>query len=226
MNRRIDKIHRCYKTIREMLLDRGYIEDEDDPSTKLHIKCAEDVEFMRNTLSQLDKEPQKALLKLQMIRQHAMFDKILYIFFVNEKIGVRTIHNYVSIMGQHQPPVNHAILVSVSNEAVLTPFAVKCITELYNTEGKIIEHFYLNDLLMNITKHQLQPPKIVICTPEEKEQVLKGYKLKESQMHWILQSDPLSKYFGLQQNDVLKIIRYSETTGKTLFYRICKNEGD
>jgi len=221
MNRSIEKIHRCYLTIREILKDRGYVEDEDDPTTKRQIRYAEDIKYFKKALVDLNKEPQRCFKKLRMLRHHAMFDKPIYVFFVGAKIGVANVNHYSTIMSEHNPPVHHAILVSVFSEAVLTPFADVRIRALKNEEGQIIEHFYLSQLLINIKNHELQPPKIEICTPEEKEEILKGYKLKETQLHWIVESDPLSKYFGLQPKDMLKITRYSETTGKAVLYRIC-----
>lgn len=221
MNRDVDKMYKCYETLREMLKDRGYLEDEEDSLTKRQIKYATDVNHMKKALKDYTKNPLHALKKLQMLRHHAMFDRSIYVFFVNCKIGVTTIKHYTTLMEKHVPPVNHCILVSVVSDAVLTPFAVGAINALQSNEGKIVEHFYLSDLLINITKHELQPPKIEICTQEEKDEVLSGYKLKESQLHWIVNTDPLAKYFGLQPRDVLKITRYSETTGKSSFYRIC-----
>lgn len=223
MNRKIEKIHRCYTTIRQMLIDRGFVEDEDDETTKTQIGYVNNRPLLEKALSQLDKKPRETLDKLTMIRENAMTGEIIYIFFVHEKIGVRTISGYLEVMDKHKPPVKRAILVSVTANAVLTPFAVKSIHEA-RQDNKTIEHFYISDLLVNITKHQLQPPKIKICTPQEKEEHLAMFNLKKSNLNEITVSDPISRYFGLKIGDVIKITRFSESAGKYNTFRICVDD--
>ena len=72
--------------------------------------------------------------------------------------------------------VSRAILVSIPNQqksvsgdhSILTPFAIKEIGKYHDNDGKIIEHFYLNELTTNILDHELQPKSIKILTNEEK----------------------------------------------------------
>lgn len=217
----LDEMFKCYGIVREMLRDRGYLEDEDDPLTKRQIKYATSRDDMKKVLEGFSEDPIKTMKRLRLTRHHAMFNKTIYVFFVGSNIGVTQINHYNEIMSRHDPPVNHAILISVFGGSSLTPFALGRINELNNENGKIIEHFHINDLQFNITKHRLQPKKIEICTCEEKAQLLSGYRLKETQIPSIPQSNDLAKYFGLQIGDVLKCIRYSESVGEYNYYRIC-----
>ena len=82
-----------------------------------------------------------------------------------------------------------------------------------------IEVFTLGDLVVNITEHELVP-KHLLLSPEDKELLLKRYKIKEHQLPKILLSDPVARYLGLKRGDVVKIIRVSETAGKYITYRI------
>lgn len=81
-----------------------------------------------------------------------------------------------------------------------------------------MEFFKEAELMVNITEHTLVPKHLPL-TQEDKEALLKRYKLKESQLPRIRVSDPVSKYFGMQRGQVFKIIRSSETAGRYVTYR-------
>ena len=82
-----------------------------------------------------------------------------------------------------------------------------------------MKFFKENDLIVNITHHELVPKHLKL-NREEKE-LLTRYRLKESQLPRIQREDPVARYLGLKRGEIVKIIRRSETSGRYASYRIC-----
>ena len=99
----------------------------------------------------------------------------------------------------------------------ITPSANKI---LPTAAPAVIETFPEASLVVNITHHELVPKHIRLSEAEKKE-LLKRYRLKESQLPRIQRMDPVALYLGLKRGEVIKIIRKSETSGRYASYRIC-----
>lgn len=206
----VSKLYRVRFTVLQLLRDRGYAVMEDDKDLNLSRQ-----EFEENFQNSGYKREFLTMLKQ---RQNNTTDQI-YVFFTEEvrgkALGVKPIAAKAERM--ERDGVDRAIVVLQTG---LTPYARQAV-ERVNDAGKFrIEVFLENELLVNITHHQLVPAHVVLSTTD-KHVLLKRYNLKETQLPKIQKTDPVARYYGLAQGQVVKITRPSETAGRYVTYRLC-----
>lgn len=83
------------------------------------------------------------------------------------------------------------------------------------------EHFMVEELQFNPTKHVLVP-RHRIMTQTESQALVKSLRCEKSNLPTILTTDVISRYFGAQCGDVVEIVRNSQTTGTALYYRVVR----
>ncbi|KAI0563972.1 RNA polymerase I II III common subunit [Gracilaria domingensis] len=143
----------------------------------------------------------------------------IFVFFPDEERGKSVGVDVVSAITKRMENnvVNNALMILQTG---LTPTA-KGAVEKMSASGKcLLEVFIENELLVNITHHQLVP-RHELMSEESKRALLRRYKLKESQLPRIQRTDPIARYYGLVPGNVVKITRPSETAGRYVTYRLC-----
>ena len=130
-------------------------------------------------------------------------------------LGVKPIKNFIQEVVNKRMAYTGILVTS----APPTPTSMK-LTATLNPKENIVEIFQESELVVNITLHELVP-KHILLSNEEKAELLKRYRLKESQLPRIQRTDPVAKYLGLRRGQVVKIIRKSETAGRYASYRWC-----
>jgi DNA-directed RNA polymerase subunit H (RpoH/RPB5) len=100
---------------------------------------------------------------------------------------------------------------------IITP-DVKPFKQYLLKEG--FEIFELSYFMINIIKYFMQPEKIIILSEEEKKQLLKDYNCKLKDLPKITKNDPLTQYFNLKVDDVLKMVRNTDSSGIYVSYRV------
>lgn len=88
-------------------------------------------------------------------------------------------------------------------------------TEVFN------EVFFMINLLEHVCS-----PEYEVLTPDESKELLDTYHLSRRQMKLMLDSDPASLYLFLKKKQIVRIIRNSELTGKSVDYRIIVHKGN
>eukprot|EP00708_Paratrimastix_pyriformis_P002557 GAFH01001305.1.p3 GENE.GAFH01001305.1~~GAFH01001305.1.p3 ORF type:complete len:205 (-),score=29.73 GAFH01001305.1:1083-1697(-) len=197
----VDILFRVFRTLHEMLHDRGYLVSQADLDMTLQEfkdKYGDNPSMHRDTLT---------------IMAANAAGQSIFVFFPQEpKVGVAPLRAYFDRMIAEG--VKNAIVVVQDK---LSSFAKQSLVAM---AAKVhIEQFLQSELLVNITRHVLVPQHVPL-TPEQKALLLEKYKVKETQLPRIQLGDPVVRYFGLVRGQVVKIIRPSETAGRYITYRL------
>lgn len=141
----------------------------------------------------------------------------MFVFFPDEpKIGIKTIKTYCTRMQEEN--IHRAIVVV---QGGMTPSAKQSLVDM--APKYILEQFLESELLINITEHELVPEHVVM-TPEEKQELLQRYKLKENMLMRIQAGDPVARYFGLKRGQVSRKFQWERTQFKfELNFRLSKS---
>lgn len=203
-----ERLWRIRKTLMQMCHDRNYIVKQEELDQTLE-------EFKDEFGSKPSiGQPKRSELTILVMRYSDPSDQLI-VFFPDEKnskVGVKTLGQYCERMQAEK--IYRAILVVNSG---MTPSAKSVVTDML--PKYVLEMFTEQELLINITEHELVPMHQVL-TDEEKVELLKRYKITDNLLPRIQKSDPISRYYGVQSGQVFKIIRRSETAGRYVTYRL------
>ncbi|KAI5463467.1 RNA polymerase [Mariannaea sp. PMI_226] len=222
-SKEVVRLWRAWRTVHEMIADREYELAEEEVKISLDRfrdqYCMPDGSINRAKL-QFSARPSPSMIKKSTPpATDANPDPApdcgpIWVEFLNDKaFGVGQIRQFAKYTIENQ--YKTGIMVT---HVPLSPAARKTLISVENLAK--IECFLEDDLLVNITHHELVP-KHVLLSREEKTALLKRYRLKETQLPRILQKDPVARYLGLKRGNVVKIIRKSETAGRYASYRLC-----
>lgn len=209
-DRSISRLFRSFKTIKEMVRDRGYYISQEEIDMTLDEFRSKICDSMGN--------PQRKQMCFQAQPTAETLEKFpelgsLWVEFCDESsVGIKTMRNFCI----HITEKNFSTGLFIYQNSI-TPSANKLIPTV---SPSVIEIFQESDLIVNITHHELVPKHLKLSKDEKKE-LLERYRLKESQLPRIQREDPVARYLGLKRGEVVKIVRRSETSGRYASYRIC-----
>jgi DNA-directed RNA polymerase subunit H (RpoH/RPB5) len=195
------------KNLKEMLKDRG-----DDISL-----------FEEHELS-IDKdeyENDKNIIELQTSNTTIIFalTKNLRKLIINElKTCDADIDSFIKKYGN----MKNIILV-FNNDTISQPLVslLNKYDKLFQKNNGLLQYFHVEQLMFNPTKHEYVP-KHEKLTETEISELMKEYMIKSKlYMPVILHSDPIAKWLGLKQGDIVRITRYNENSGLSYYYRSC-----
>ena len=182
--------------ITKMLFNRGVIKEN-------HIDF-----HKSNAYNKLDQNDETSF-ELDDDESNILGSKTVYIKFIDRKITtirkVIDIETFMDLSGYK--------FVIVTN---IAPKAVKQIVEYKNTEL-----FYVSDLLINLIESILIP-KHYQLNEIEKEQFMSNYHISKNDLKNLKRmyvDDPVSRYYKLSIDDIVRIERPSITSGISIDYR-------
>jgi len=218
-DREASRVWRAWRTIHEMVADRGYQISEEEYSLPLadfqSRYCDSEGRPQRKALS-FSANPSERMMEVHAsLKPGAPPDcgPIWVEFLPEPSIGVKHAKLFVHRVKDGNYHTGIMVCINAPTAASLKSFAAV-------EKDCTVEIFLEENLLVNITKHELVP-KHVLLSKIEKKALLQRYRLRESQLPRIQKDDPVARYFGLKKGNVVKIIRRSETSGRYASYRLC-----
>ncbi len=91
-----------------------------------------------------------------------------------------------------------------------------------DNDNIMIQIFWIDTLLFNITKHELVPPMRILNEAEKQDIFEKANISNYNQFPLILKSDPVAKFYGMRKGELAEITRPSVTGGIYKNYRYCQ----
>mmetsp|Transcript_25022 Transcript_25022/g.64590 ORF Transcript_25022/g.64590 Transcript_25022/m.64590 type:complete len:208 (+) Transcript_25022:70-693(+) len=198
----LTRMFRVRRTVNEMLKDRDYLVGNEELGLT-----------REQFVDEFQKHGSRDQLTIMAMKKDDPTQGIFVFFPEDAKVGIKPIRKYCEKM--QEQGINRAILVV---QDAMTSHAKQALKETV-TLGLHMEHFQEAELLVNITQHVLVP-KHQVMSDDEKRELLRRYKLKDSQLPRIQQHDPVARYYGMTRGQVVKIIRPSETAGRYVTYRL------
>lgn len=208
----LQKLYNSRKVLLELLTDRGY-----DVSAYENFSMKEiDLMFKNaNSKASIEKNTLDIIIEKG---GHKLYVK----YIIANKVRLSNIQNLIQNMNEHILEQGDSMIIltreKLSNELNLDSL----IESIINNNKIIIQLFWIDTLVINITKHEFVPKHRVI-SEEEKILLLKKYSLTSyNQLPLILKNDPVAKYYGMKRCDIVEIKRESETAGEYISYRYCQ----
>ncbi|CZS92043.1 probable DNA-directed RNA polymerases I [Rhynchosporium agropyri] len=212
------RLWRAWRTVHEMVQDRGY--ELSDAEVKISFDdfksqyTTQDGSVNRKAMN-FSARPSELMMERYLTEKGDGSDigTIWVEFLQDTSVGIKQMRTFAQHCSQNSFATG--ILITSVN---ITPAALKIIPAV--AAETRIECFVETDLLVNITHHELVP-KHVLLSRKEKAALLSRYRLKDTQLPRIQLGDPVARYYGLRRSQVVKIIRKSETAGRYASYRLC-----
>ncbi|KAJ4977844.1 hypothetical protein NE237_008624 [Protea cynaroides] len=197
-----EKLFRVRKTVMESLKDRGYVVADSE------IEMTEE-QFLQKYGENFKRKD----LDFSRSKHVNPLDKIC-VFFVDENdvLGIKQLEAYVDRM--KEASVSRAMLILAQAPSQMAKRVIESRTLTCH-----VEYFLDQELMFNVTKHDMVP-KHQLLTADEVKILVDQYHLTLSQLPQIQVTDPVARYLGVMPGQVLKISRPSETAGKYVTYRV------
>lgn len=83
------------------------------------------------------------------------------------------------------------------------------------------EIFLENELMINLIENTLVPRyEILDHETDDFKKFCEQYQCKKRNIPKLYANDPMARYYNLKRNDIVRVIRPSETSGQSAFYRL------
>jgi DNA-directed RNA polymerase subunit H (RpoH/RPB5) len=195
------------KNIKEMLMERG-----DDISLFEEHELSVDKEEYENDRNTIEFQTSNTTVIF------ALTKKLKKYIMDELKNFEADINNFITKYGNKKN-----IILIFNNDNVSQPIITQLnkYDKLFQKNDGQLQYFHAQQLMFNPTKHEYVPKHIKLSDKEASD-FMNEYMIKSKlYMPIILHNDPIAKWLGLKQGDIVKIVRYNENSGVSFYYRSC-----
>ena len=193
--------------IKEMLMERG-----DDISLFEEHELSVDKEEYENDRNIIEFQTSKTTVIF------ALTKKLRKYVMDELKNYEGDINNFITKYGNKKN-----VILIFNNDTVSQPVITQLnkYDKLFQKNDGQLQYFHAQQIMFNPTKHEYVPKHIKLSEKEASD-FMNEYMIKSKlYMPVILHNDPIAKWLGLKQGDIVKIVRYNENSGVSFYYRSC-----
>ena len=148
--------------------------------------------------------------------------KVMIKYLISNKVRNQNIINCIEEIYEQEVLEKGDVLVIVTKDKVTYQGALEeFINRIFYKDGTFVQILWLNNLLFDISKHDLVPDYRIMTTKEKDELIGKLYLESEDKLPFVQVTDPVARFYGVRIGQVCEIIYNNETNGKNKFYRLC-----
>ena len=147
--------------------------------------------------------------------------KIYFKYHLGTKIRTNHIYDYIEDLFNIDEILTQEDDLIIITKERLNDNLVNFLDILFKKDKYYINVYNYNDFLYDILDNNLVPPHRVI-SDEEKQELKKKYNIvNDSQFPEVSRFDPVAVIFCIRPGEVFEIIRSSQTSLLTKYYRLC-----
>lgn len=155
------------------------------------------------------------------------FKNLRIVFCINDcdTITLKRINNsQKQLIEDNNKDINYYFFILSDPNAKKSKGSSNVIFDFMKHLNKPAEIFYFNELLYNISKNHLVPIHEIITNENEKNKIKNEYLIDNfNKLPWIRCNDPMSRFIGANEHDIIKITRFNRDAGTHILYRYCVN---
>jgi len=138
------------------------------------------------------------------------------IIIINEPVSESLQKNIEDMYLKGQDEINNQLSTNIKKEMKSNKF------EMDETYFRNVHIFHIDTLTIDLLSHRLVPKHEVIRDKQTIDEIFKTTNSNSQLLPIILRTDPIAKLIRICPGNVCKITRHSQTSGYSIYYRICK----
>ena len=207
----VNKLYNSRKVVVEMLETRGY------DMSKYRNFSLNEIELM---FKNMEKKTSSELGSIDISTKHSEGGSIYVKHLLLSKLRLNNLKNLIDEMLESYLNNGDEVIFIVKDK-INNLASFDSLLDVYQKNNSIsIQIFWIDNLMINITKHCMVP-EMRILSEDEKNEIVSKYNTDLSSFPRILKSDAHAKFVGVRKGDMCEIIRPSETAGVYKSYRYC-----